>query len=99
MTDKIFRERDLKKIVKYWGKEKQQIKAIEEMSELTKELCKNSIGQIDIKHIEEEIADVQIMLNQLMLIHSIDPATITYHMNMKIRRTVDIIDGLERSKG
>ena len=33
--------------------------AIEEMSELTKELCKNGRGQENTNHIAEEIADVE----------------------------------------
>lgn len=42
--------------------------AIEEMSELTKELCKHRRGQRNILHIAEEIADVEIMLEQLKMI-------------------------------
>lgn len=42
--------------------------AIEEMSELTKELVKHRRGQRNILHIAEEIADVEIMLEQLKMI-------------------------------
>lgn len=42
--------------------------AIEEMSELTKEVCKNKRGFSNENHIAEEIADVEIMLEQLKLI-------------------------------
>ena len=48
-----------------FGIEAQRLKCIEEMSELTKELCKASIGQGDRDHIAEEIADVKIMLWQM----------------------------------
>ncbi len=41
---------------------------IEEMSELTKELCKNGRGQENTTHIAEEIADVEIMLRQMMIL-------------------------------
>ena len=49
-----------------WGMEAQMNVAIEEMSELTKELCKAIRGQGSIPNISEEIADVKIMLEQLV---------------------------------
>lgn len=48
-----------------FGIEAQRIKCIEEMAELTKELCKDAIGKGDRDHIAEEIADVKIMLMQM----------------------------------
>ena len=42
--------------------------AVEEMSELIKEICKHKRGLGDKGHIAEEIADVEIMLYQLKLI-------------------------------
>jgi hypothetical protein len=42
--------------------------AIEEMSELTKELVKHRRGQRNILHIAEEIAHVEIMLEQLKVV-------------------------------
>ena len=44
--------------------------AIEEMSELTKEICKHFRGNDNLDHIAEEIADVEIMLEQLKIMHS-----------------------------
>ena len=41
----------------------------EEMSELQKELCKNLRGKNNVLNIAEEIADVQIMLEQMILLH------------------------------
>ena len=52
-----------------YGSEIQRVIAIEELSELQKELCKSLRGQTDRQHIAEEIADVQIMLEQMMLLH------------------------------
>lgn len=40
----------------------------EEMAELQKELCKNQRGKENREAIAEEIADVQIMLEQMMLL-------------------------------
>lgn len=55
----------LSKAIAHFGAENQTIKAIEEMSELTKELAKALIGKADNDHIREEIADVEIMIEQL----------------------------------
>ena len=41
---------------------------MEEMSELQKELCKNLRGRGSIEHIAEEIADVEIMLEQMKML-------------------------------
>lgn len=46
----------------------QVMMTIEEMSELTKELCKNGRGQENTTHIAEEIADVEIMLQQMVML-------------------------------
>ena len=60
-------ERDeiLKNALKHYGANSQRIVAIEEMSELTKELCKVARGEENAAHIAEEIADVRIMLDQM----------------------------------
>ena len=42
----------------------------EEMSELQKELCKNARGKRNELDIAEEIADVQIMLEQMIILHN-----------------------------
>lgn len=52
-----------------YGQKNQQSVAIEEMSELTKEIVKNWRGEDNLDHIAEEIADVEIMLEQLKLIY------------------------------
>ena len=57
-----------KPIIDGFGEEKQKIKAIEELSELEKELCKNLNGLPNIAAITEEMADVSIMLDQLKII-------------------------------
>lgn len=92
--NKFFRESDLVKIIDYFGIANQKVKVLEEMSELTKEVCKNLNHQFDDKALEEEIADVQIMLNQLCLICGFTKGDIEYHMNLKIKRTLDILETL-----
>lgn len=59
------RDEILKKALQHYGANSQRIVAIEEMSELTKELCKVSRGEENAAHIAEEIADARIMLDQL----------------------------------
>ena len=51
-----------------WGIDAQVTKAIEELSELQKELCKFLLDDGSMEHITEEIADVKIMIEQLELI-------------------------------
>ena len=58
----------LKTAIKTFGEENQIIVAIEELSELQKALTKYLRGNSDTKNITEEIADVSIMLGQLILI-------------------------------
>ena len=51
-----------------FGERAQMTMAIEEMSELAKELCKRCRGRDNVEAIAEEVADVQIMLQQLVML-------------------------------
>lgn len=51
-----------------YGKQSQLIMAMEEMAELTKELSKNIRGAKNTEAVSEEMADVEIMLEQLKVI-------------------------------
>ena len=56
-----------------WGKRSQVFMCVEEMAELMKELSKNDRGRSNTTEIAEEIADVEIMLEQMKMefnIHS-----------------------------
>lgn len=57
-----------KKAISSFGKVAQMIVAIEECSELQKELTKALRGKVNLLGIAEEIADIEIMLEQLKLI-------------------------------
>lgn len=57
----------LARAIQIFGKRNQFVVAIEEMSELTKELTKDLRGAHNADSIIEEIADVEIMLDQLKL--------------------------------
>ena len=62
----------LQDAIKVYGPELQQIIAIEEMSELQKEICKNKRGRDNIGQIAEEIADVLICIDQLKIMFDIE---------------------------
>lgn len=68
-----------------WGAENQEKMVVEEMSELTKEICKHWRGRDNLDAIADEIADVTIMLEQLCLIYNLKPA-VCNHMDKKIIR-------------
>ena len=59
----------LKQALDTYGAEAQTLMMFEEMAELQKELCKHARGRDNRDHIAEEIADVLIMLEQMMLLH------------------------------
>lgn len=79
MYKKLFEKYDTKQI----------IVAIEELSELQKELCKMlRNGNADnIEHIKEEIADVSIMLDQLVYYFKIDKEDLLKIQTEKLNRT------------
>lgn len=52
-------------IANHYGIESQELMAIEEMSELTKEICKKRRGDKNREKLIDEIADVKIMIAQL----------------------------------
>lgn len=59
------------KVIRKNGVDYQLNVAIEEMSELTKEICKFKRNRGDLDHIAEEVADVEIMCAQLRQIFCI----------------------------
>lgn len=77
-----------------FGFEHQAIVTIEEMSELQKELCKMLRGNANLDHIAEEIADVEIMLLQMVQLFEIAP-TVEKWKEYKLRRLASRI-ALER---
>lgn len=62
----------MKSAIDKYGAENQLIVAIEEMSELQKEICKHMRGIGDKDHIAEELADARIMLEQIEMIFSVE---------------------------
>ena len=85
------RQKDLETIVNSYRKVDQVIVLIEEMAELMKALTKSMRGEHNLADIAEEIADVQIMLDQAKLIFRLDKETMNVFIDYKIDRTLQRI--------
>lgn len=77
MKDKIL------KILDHYGEENQIMKTIEELDEL-----KEALQEHDVEHIVEEIADVWVMIEQIIQIFKIDIRAIKSYKNYKVERTL-----------
>ena len=75
----------LQKAIDTYGADAQEWMAIEEMSELAKEICKNKRGKDNREEIADEIADVKIMLAQLEMIFGVQKE-VEKHYETKIDR-------------
>ncbi len=88
----------LKKAIATFGTEMQLNVAIEEFSELIKEICKRKRGADNFWHIVEEMADCYIMLEQMKIMFCLDLEStyINDAINNKIER---LKQRLENMKG
>lgn len=77
---KIYRE-----AIELFGNTSQKVMVIEEMSELTKELCKELRDRGNVENIADELADVEITLAQLKMIYNIHDL-VNEHRDFKLRR-------------
>ena len=68
------------------GMKNQIIKCIEELSELQKELCKYFSGEGNIGNVIEEVADVEIMIEQMKLGLDITPEDLDEVKDAKLSR-------------
>lgn len=69
-----------------FGAQAQFVVALEELSEAQKEICKFLRGKGDPEHLTEEIADAQIMLEQVQMLCGIDDGAVHEQMDSKIER-------------
>lgn len=78
------------KIIEKYGENHQRYKTVEELSELQTLIVQdaNQNGKVAIGRIVEEIADVYVMLKQLMLIYQIDSRDIQPVIDYKLDRTL-----------
>lgn len=76
-------------ITQAYNKKEQVIQAIEEMSELTLELVKNiNRGKDNRADIVSEMADVYIMLEQMMIYYDINLLELVKEMKRKAERQI-----------
>lgn len=75
-----------KQAIETYGTKAQKLMAIEEMSELTKEICKDFRGKLDREHLIEELADVTITIDQLMLMYKISGSELQQMCEIKMER-------------
>jgi NTP pyrophosphatase (non-canonical NTP hydrolase) len=83
--------------IDFFGVTSQKIMVIEEMSELTKELCKELRDKGDVEHIADELADVEITLAQIKMIYDIRQ-TVEEHKDFKLRRLATNMVKLKEQK-
>lgn len=75
-----------KQAIETYGEHAQKLMAIEEMSELTKEICKDFRGKLNREHLIEEIIDVIITIDQLIMMYEISEEEIVSMCIRKINR-------------
>ena len=85
----------LSKALETYGAEAQTLMVFEEMSELQKELSKHARGKDNTMEIAEEIADVQIMLEQMIILHDCADAVKGFRIAKLIRLAEKLEEGAE----
>lgn len=92
-TAKLCEAKDIYRIaLDKWGADAQILMVMEEMAELQKELCKNRRGRENASYIAEEIADVEIMLEQMKLLFEADELVKEFK-GAKLRRLKARLEG------
>ena len=76
----------LERAIETYGKDMQLNVAIEEFSELIKEICKHKRGEDNLDNIIEEMADCYIMMEQLEIIFDITIDQTNAVINQKLAR-------------
>lgn len=83
---KVLDENVLKCAIIAFGDEHQKLKAIEEFSELTKEICKDVGEKGNRENLLEEFVDAQIMMDQLKMMYKFTDDELKSMRNRKISR-------------
>ena len=74
------------KAIDIYGELNQKVVAIEELAELQKEICKDLRGKGNRINLTEELADVEIMLEQLKEMYLIDTQALDLIKRQKLER-------------
>lgn len=92
------KEEIYEKLRKQNGLDGQLMVAVEELSELTKEITKLSRGKGSIMKLTEEIADVQICIEQLRQAYKIPNSALKVFKDFKLKRLEEFyVDGIANS--
>lgn len=92
-------EQIIDEAIRHYGVNNQLIVALEELSELQKEICKFQRGENNREHLIEELVDCQIMLDQLIRIFEVTRDEIFINRMRKLLRLEGRIeDDQQRSK-
>ena len=83
--------------IDFFGTTSQKIMVIEEMSELTKELCKELRDRGNTEDIADELADVEITLAQIKMIYGIEES-VKRHKDYKLKRFASRMEELKKQK-
>lgn len=86
-------EEKLLKIINHYGTDKQVIVWIEELSELTKELCKFQRNGYFSENAKLEVTDVEVCLDQIKLVMNYLKEEQEKNYNFKVDRTIERIKG------
>lgn len=97
MSDSLRASVVFRKALNQYGADSQVFMVMEEMSELQKELCKNHRCADNVSSIAEEIADVEIMLEQMKILFAVGPL-VEEVKAAKIRRLADRLAGRPESE-
>lgn len=82
---------DLEYIFNYFGYETQRRKLIEEVNEFLDEILLFEKGVGDIKKVEEEMADIVVLLEQFIRVYELDEYKLINIEKQKEKRTIERI--------
>lgn len=74
----------------HFGETVQMVMALEELSEVQKEICKKMRGYSNLDHLAEEIADATIMLEQIRLFFGLNEL-VCEKMDEKVKRLDELL--------
>lgn len=80
-----------KKAIKYWGLEAQMFMMFEEMAELQKAITKIWRGQGTKEDMADELADVEVMMEQMVIAFGIDVELIQMRKIKKLNRLKELL--------
>ena len=96
MSEAEARKLVYKRAVNQYGQMLQLVVAVEELSELQKELCKFIRGEGDLNNLLEEVADVRIIIEQIQMYFHLETA-VDPVIRRKMERLIYRLDKEEKN--